>query len=179
MVRKAAHSSFMRQTEPSDHPRAEAFMKRQIPSATSGNEPSRSRTKPVVTILVVIALLHLLRVGTYLHDPLFALYYSYFSDMIVPLGMYLLLCLKDDQVPLLGDWRVKALVVFGVASSAEAMQAFGVPLLGRTFDPLDFVMFAVGVALAVVLDRVLLPGLLPRWSPRTVGPPDAIPSRTL
>ncbi len=93
------------------------------------------------------------------------LYYSYFSDAIIPFGMYFLLCLEDTWVRFLRDWRLKALLVFGVASFTEVLQAFGVPLLGRTFDPLDFAMFAGGVLLAVLADRFLLVRLLPGWSP--------------
>jgi hypothetical protein len=41
------------------------------------------------------------------------------------------------------------------------LQALGVPLLGRTFDPLDFVMFGVGVLLAAFVDRLLFGRFLP------------------
>jgi len=138
-------------------------------SAVSGDRPGRSRTPVVISIIVVIALVHLFRVGIYLHGSLFRLYYAYVSDVIVPFGMYFLLCLRDDRIPLLTDWRVKAILVFGVASSTEVMQAFGVPLLGSTFDPLDFVMFGAGVMLAAVADRVCLARLLPGWSAKTAG----------
>jgi len=112
------------------------------------------------------------------------LYYSYFSDVIIPFGMYFLMCLFEARVRailfseapeqvkrtvkpaaiFLSDWRLKALLVFGVASFTEVLQGFGVPLLGRTFDPVDFPMFAGGVLLAVLADRVLLERFLPGWS---------------
>ena len=85
------------------------------------------RTALVVSIMLVIALVHLFRVGTYLQGSLFTLYYSYFSDIVIPFGMYFLLCLEDVYIRFLRDWRVKALLVFGVASSTEVMQAFGIP----------------------------------------------------
>jgi hypothetical protein len=53
--------------------------------------------------------------------------------------------------------------VFGTASAAEILQGFGVPILGRTFDPLDFLMFALGVFVAVVLDRIALPATFRWW----------------
>jgi len=93
--------------------------------------------------------------------------------------MYFLLCLKDDRIRFVGDWRVKAVLVFAIACSTEVMQAFGVPLLGQTFDALDVVMFGGGVALAVVVDTVLFARLLPRWSPNLVDPSDAIQSKAL
>jgi hypothetical protein len=123
--------------------------------------------------MLLIALVHLFRVGSYLRGSLFTLYYSYFSDIVVPFGMYFLLCLNDARVPFLRDWRVKALLVFGIASSTEVMQAFGVPLLGGTFDPLDFVMFGGGVLLAALVDRFLFDRLLPLSSPKTGDPSDA------
>ena len=142
-------------------------MDRVKPNADSGNATARGRTAVVVSILLLIALVHLFRVGTYLRGPLFTLYYSYFSDIVVPFGMYFLLCLNDVHVRSLRDWRVKTVLVFGATSSTEVMQAFGIPLLGQTFDPLDFAMFGGGVLLAALVDRFLLDRLLPCWSRKT------------
>jgi hypothetical protein len=119
--------------------------------------------------VVVVALMHALRVGSYLHGSLYRLYYAYASDILVPFSVYFLLCLSDDRVPFLGDWRVKAALVFGAAPFAEAMQGLGVPLLGRTFDPLDIVMYGAGVSAAAFVDRLLLAGWLPGWSPKTIA----------
>ena len=67
------------------------------------------------------------------------------------------------SIPLLKSWKTKAAIVFAIAVATEIAQAFGVPLLGVTFDPLDFVMFAVGVFIAVVLDK-LFSMVFPFWS---------------
>jgi hypothetical protein len=82
--------------------------------------------------------------------------------MAIPFAMYLLLCLSDDQIPFIGNWRIKAAIVFGVACLVEILQGFGVPLFGRTFDPFDFLMFAAGALLAALLDRVLFARLIKR-----------------
>jgi hypothetical protein len=103
--------------------------------------------------MALIALAHIFRVGTYLQAPFSTLYSSYFSDIALPFGIYFLLWMNDGIVPFLRDWRVKAVLVFGIASATELLQALGVPLLGQTFDPIDFVMFGVGVGLAVLADR--------------------------
>jgi hypothetical protein len=142
-------------------------MNRVRPNQIPGNTTARGRTVVVVSILLLIALVHFFRVGTYLRGKLFTRYYSYFSDIVVPFGMYFLICLNDMRVRFLRDWRVKAMLVFGVASSTEVLQAFGVPLLGRTFYPLDFVMFGVGVLLTALVDGLLFERLLPRSSPKT------------
>jgi O-antigen/teichoic acid export membrane protein len=57
-------------------------------------------------------------------------------------------------------------LVFGIGASVEIAQFFGVPLLGRTFDPLDFVMYAAGVTLAAVLDMLVFPKTLRFWKPK-------------
>jgi hypothetical protein len=136
-----------------------------MPSTYSGNRTTKVRTAVAVSVQLLIALVHVFRLGTYLRGRLYVLYYGYFSDLVIPFGMYFLLCLEDTWVRPLRDWRLKALLVFGVASFTEVLQGFGVPLLGNTFDPLDFAMFAGGVLLAVLADRVLLRRLLPGWSP--------------
>ena len=160
-------------------------MVRAMPSTFSDDRTAKVRTAVAVSVLLLIALVHVFRLGTYLRGRLYVLYYSYFSDVIIPFGMYFLMCLVEARVraislsdapeevkrkvspalTFLGDWRLKAILVFGVASFTEVLQGFGVPLLGRTFDPLDFVMFAGGVLLAVIADRLLLGRLLPGWSP--------------
>jgi len=145
-------------------------MDRARPKWVSGDTTTRGRTALIVSILLVIALVHIFRVGTYLRGSLFTLYYSYFSDIVVPFGMYFLLCLNDVYLLFLRDWRVKAVLVFGVASFTEVMQAFGVPLLGQTFDFLDLVMFGVGVLLAALVDRFLFDRHLPWWTPKMRDP---------
>ena len=135
-----------------------------MPSTYSGNRTTGGRTAVAIGVLLAIALVHAFRLGSHLRGRLFVLYYSYFSDVAIPFGMYFLLCLEDTWVSFLRDWRLKALLVFGVASFTEVLQAFGVPLLGRTFDPLDFATFAGGVLLAASADKLLLERFLPGWS---------------
>ena len=116
-----------------------------------------------VVLLLFIAAIHIFRLGTYLSGNLFIWYYSFFSDIIIPIGIYFMLCINDVSIPLLKSWKTKAAIVFAIAVATEISQAFGVPLLGVTFDPLDFVMFAVGVFIAVVLDK-LFSMVFPFWS---------------
>ena len=134
-------------------------------SRRSGNTTARGRTAVAVGVMLLIASDQVFRPGSHLRGTLRVLYYSYFLDVVLPFGMYLLMWQAEARVRFLRDWRLKALLVFGVASFTEVLQAFGVPLLGRTFDPLDFAMFAGGVLLAVLADRFLLVRLLPGWSP--------------
>jgi len=59
--------------------------------------------------------------------------------------------------------------VFGAASFTEIAQFFGVPIFGRTFDPVDFVMFGMGVILAVIFDIIMFPRIFDFWTPKAKG----------
>jgi hypothetical protein len=123
------------------------------PSVTA----ARSKSVAAAGILLLVVLAHLLRAGSHLRGTPARIYSSYFSDVAIPVGAYfLLLLVRDPRFAFLRDWRARAVLVFGMASFAEMMQAFGVPLLGRTYYPADFAMYAFGVLLAVLIDRVLL-----------------------
>ena len=121
----------------------------------------RGKKLLVVCIVVPIALLHFFTGSAY-HGPWPELVNGYLMDVLVPLAFYLLLTLPE--IPQLQPWPVKALLVFGAAASVEVAQFFGMPILGQTFDPLDFVMYGLGVALAVLLDTVVLPRVLLSWA---------------
>jgi hypothetical protein len=127
---------------------------------------SRDRRKKVVVVCLVvpIALLHFFTGSAY-RGPCPEFVNGYLLDILVPFAFYFLLVLPEH--PLLERWPVKAGLVFGAGASVEIAQFFGAPMLGRTFDPLDFVMYAVGVLLAALLDTVVLPRLVGFWAPRT------------
>jgi hypothetical protein len=112
------------------------------------------RMMVAIVVILLIAVVHIFRVGSYLSGKLFVLYYSFFSDIVIPIGIYFLLCINDVTVPILESWKTKAALVFFIATTTEIAQAFGIPLLGNTFDTLDFVMFGVGTLIAVGLDKV-------------------------
>jgi hypothetical protein len=126
---------------------------------------SRDRRKQVVVVCLVvpISLLHFFTGSAY-RGPCPEFVNGYLLDILVPLAFYFLLVLPEH--PLLERWPVKALLVFGAGASVEIAQFFGAPILGRTFDPLDFVMYALGIGLAAVLDSVLFPRVFGFWTPR-------------
>ena len=121
----------------------------------------------VVGIMAGIALVHILRVGSRLNGRWHELYYSYFSDIVIPFGVYFLLCLSESRFPFLRKWHVKSALVFSLAAFAEICQGFRIPILGSTFDPLDFVMFGIGVLLAVLVEKYLLENIFSFWKMET------------
>ena len=114
------------------------------------------RMAVAAVVILLIATIHIFRVGSYLSGRLFILYYSYFSDIVIPIAIYFLLCINDITFPFLRSWLVKAMLVLLLASASEIAQGFGIPLLGNTFDFLDFIMFFIGTLIAVGLDNRLI-----------------------
>ena len=121
------------------------------------------RTVVVMSIILIIAAIHIFRLGSYLNGNLQAYYYGYASDVMIPFGVYFLLCLNEIHIQFLRKWYVKALIVFGAMSFSEIMQYFGIYFFGDTFDWLDILMFAIGVCVAVCFDNFLLKKFVPNW----------------
>ena len=117
----------------------------------------------VLSIMLIIAAIHLFRVGSYLKENLRDYYYAYASDVMIPFAVYFLLCLNDIHIRFLKKWYVKALIVFGVMTFSEIMQYFGIYFFGDTFDLLDIAMFGIGICIAVCVDRYLFERLVPYW----------------
>jgi len=125
------------------------------------------RKKVVITsIMILIALIHFFTGSNY-KGPYPGFVNGYLLDILVPFGFYFLLCLS--KFPLLKSWIVRSILVFGVASFAEIAQFFGVPIFGQTFDPVDFVMFGMGVILATILDIIVFPRIFDFWTPKAKG----------
>jgi hypothetical protein len=123
-----------------------------------------SRKMVVVVCLVVpIALLHFFTGSAY-RGPWPEFVNGYLLDILVPFAFYFLLILPET--PLLRFWPVKALLVFGAGACVEIAQFFGAPILGQTFDPLDFVMYGLGVGLAAFLDTMVFPRVFGFWAPK-------------
>jgi len=117
----------------------------------------RRRTTAAIAAVLLVALVHIVRVGSYLKGMLFNLYYSFTSDILLPFAAYFLLVLNEiNGAFFLRSGWVKAGLVTCVAVSAEILQAFGVAALGVTFDPLDLVMYPIGALAALLLDRTLI-----------------------
>ena len=75
-------------------------------------------------------------------------------DLLLPFTMYLVLSLPEHSI--LSSRIVRGAVVFAVGAVAETLQYFGVPIFGSTFDLLDYVMFGIGIGLAIGFEEIVL-----------------------
>ena len=112
-----------------------------------------TRKHLVVAIALFVGLLHFVT-GPGYRGPGRAFVNGYLIDLLLPFAVYLLLSLPDR--PLRMSRTVRACVVLAVGAGVEVLQYFGVPVFGRTFDPVDLLMYALGVTAGVVLEVAVL-----------------------
>jgi len=119
------------------------------------------KTIVVVTLLIVACFIV---IGTeWAGETVHRLFHSYFADIALPFGFYFLLVLVEDKYKPVKRWYIKAAAVFFLCSLSETLQYFGVYALARVFDPLDYVMYALGVVLAAFVDRVIYKRMIGFW----------------
>lgn len=123
----------------------------------------KKRQIVVVSMMLLIAAAHIIGIGDYLPGELYKLYYSYFSDFIMPFGFYFLFCMAEQHIPVLRRWQVKLGVTFLLPATAETLQFFGVNALGITFDPLDYLMYATGATSAAIVDTQVFARVFDFW----------------
>lgn len=111
--------------------------------------------KPVVIFLcIAVAALHLFTGPSY-SGPARPFVTGYLIDLMLPFSSVLLLGVDPGVDRLLRSPVIRAFLVFLLGASVELAQFLGVPLFGRTFDPLDLVMYAVGVVAAVAFEHLV------------------------
>jgi hypothetical protein len=121
------------------------------------------------SIVILIAVVHIFRIGSYLEGEWYDLYYSYFSDFVLPFGCYFLLCANESWMPILRRWEAKSAIAFLIPSIAETCQYFGIPVLGSTFDPLDYLMYGIGAISAAVVDTKVFSRIFDFWTMEKAG----------
>ncbi len=114
------------------------------------------RKPVVVAICLAVGALHLFT-GPHYRGPLRAFVTGYLIDLVLPFSLVLLLGVGLDRSPSLRLPVVRAGAVFLLGAAVELLQYLGVPLFGRTFDPLDLLMYATGAIAALVFERLAFP----------------------
>ena len=122
------------------------------------------KQKKTVVVITQLIIASLFIIGAdWASHTLRRLFHSYFADIAIPFGFYLLLVLLEDRYKLLQKWYVKAATIFIICSISESLQYFNIYALATVFDPLDFAMYALGVFLAVIVDRIIFKSLFDFW----------------
>lgn len=114
---------------------------------------SPPRKPVVVAICLAVAALHLVT-GPHYRGPLREFVAGYLIDLALPFCLVLLLGVGLDRTPLLRRPAVRVSAVFLLGAVVELLQYLGIPLFGRTFDPLDLLMYATGAIAALAFEQV-------------------------
>ncbi len=110
----------------------------------------------IVGISILVGLLHFL-IGPDYQGPFRNFMTGHLIDILLPMNCYLL-----GQLPLRKHFSVRnsrvmaALGTFTFGALVEYTQYLGLDFLGSTYDPLDLMMYALGVGLGLGVDRILL-----------------------
>lgn len=124
-------------------------------TVTAAKGPLALPRKPVVAaICVVVAALHLVTGPDY-RGPFRAFVTGWLIDLALPFALVLLLGVGAESWPMWRGAARRATAVFLVGAGVEVLQYLGVPLFGHTFDPVDVLMYALGVLAAVAFERVV------------------------
>ena len=117
--------------------------------------------KPIiVSIALIVAALHFVT-GEQYSGPFPDFVNGYLIDILLPMSLFLLMSLFQNRI--IRSPIFRACAVFGFGCFVEISQYFGRPLFGSTFDPLDILAYAGGVALGALLDLIIFPRLVPGW----------------
>ena len=118
-----------------------------------------TRKQVIVVLALLVGALHFVA-GPGYRGPLKSFVSGYLINLLLPLVLYLLLSLVDRPVVL--TRVVRSVMVLAIGVTVEVLQSLGVPLFGSTFDPLDLVMYVLGIAGGIILERAVLSRLEPR-----------------
>ena len=92
------------------------------------------------------------------------LWVSYAKDLLLPFAFYFFLCLAERW---LKTWQVRALIAFTLPTMIEIYQGlyyqFTPTRYVGSFDPLDILVYAMGVGLAILIERKIFAKLLKFW----------------
>lgn len=101
----------------------------------------------VVVIALIVGALHFVIRPDY-SGPFKLFISGYLMDILLPFVVYFLIKLPGF---IHQRWLI-FLIVCGIGFAVETAQYFDIPLLGRTFDPLDYAMYILGTLLALITD---------------------------
>ncbi len=97
------------------------------------------------------------------------LWVSYSKDLIQPFAFYFFIGIGERW---LKTWQVRALLAFTVPTLLELGQLFYYQVSTNhyvgSFDPIDFVVYTVGVALAVFVDQRIFVKAFKFWQQRPI-----------
>lgn len=92
------------------------------------------------------------------------LWAGYANDLIQPFAFYFFLCFAERW---LKTWQIRALIAFAIPTLLEIFQGlyyqFTPTRYVGSIDPMDIIVYAVSIGLAVLIERKIFAKLLKFW----------------
>jgi len=110
----------------------------------------------IVSISIFVGLLHFI-IGPNYEGVFKHFIRGYLIDILLPLNLYLLLQISlRKKISVTKSRMIAALFTFSFGTTVEILQLNGINFLGRTYDPLDILMYAIGIGLGIVIDLTII-----------------------
>ena len=110
----------------------------------------------IVSISIFVGLLHFI-IGPNYEGVFKHFIRGYLIDILLPLNLYLLLQISlRKKISVTKSRMIAALFTFSFGITVEILQLNGINFLGRTYDPLDILMYAIGIGLGIVIDLTII-----------------------
>lgn len=121
--------------------------------------PDQGYSKNTRIIIVILALLvgaaHFLT-GSHYQGPLKLFIHGYLIDLVLPAILFLLFHLALQKLFSRKVSRFLSLIsVLLIGFTVEILQFFDIPFLGEIYDPLDFLMYILGVGMGLMIDKII------------------------
>lgn len=82
---------------------------------------------------------------------------GYLIDILLPMDLYLLLQLTFRQYMSVNKARItSAIFTFTFGAIVELLQFYKIEFLGRTYDPMDILMYGIGIGLGFAIDLTII-----------------------
>ncbi len=110
----------------------------------------------IVFISIFVGLLHFL-FGPDYRGVFEEFIRGYLIDVVLPLNLYLLLQISLRKMVSVPKARfIGAGFAFCFGVMVEILQLNKIPIFGSTYDPMDILMYGIGVAMGVLLDFTII-----------------------
>jgi len=121
----------------------------------------RIRIAVLIILCAITLVLHLMPRPSY--TTLYGRFFnSYIIDILLPAYLFILFTMQIYRLSFKFQNRpfqvklIMAGIVLLIVFTIETLQYFHVPILGRTFDPVDYLMYFIGVLLGMLIDFIVV-----------------------
>jgi hypothetical protein len=110
----------------------------------------------IVAISISVGLLHFV-IGADYQGVFRHFIRGYLIDILLPMNLYLLLQISLRKTIAVNQARITgAIFTFVFGTLVEILQFYKIDFLGSTYDPLDILMYGIGIGLGIAIDLTII-----------------------